>query len=134
MNWKTALGILVAVSFVFVDQLAKEMAMQQSSVTFNSGIAFGLFSENPWIKLVIGLSVFMGLVFYLMFKRHSLALILLFFGTVSNLIDRIRFGAVVDWLAVPGLPLRNNLADWMIVVSLVWIFLAELKIKNAKKK
>ncbi len=133
MNWKTALGILVGVIFVFIDQLTKQMAVQQSLATFNSGIALGLFSENTQLFLVVGVSVFIGLVFYLMFKRQRLALIFLFFGAVSNLIDRIRFGAVVDWLAVPGLPLKNNLADWLIVITLVWIFLAELKIKNAKK-
>lgn len=124
---------MVAVIFVFIDQLTKQMAVQKSFATFNFGIALGLFAENTWLFLVFGVSVIIGLVFYLIFKRQRLALIFLFFGALSNLVDRVRFGAVVDWMSVPGLPLKNNLADWLIVITLVWIFLAELKIKNTKK-
>lgn len=39
---------------------------------------------------------------------------------MSNLLDRLVYGGVRDWLTVPVLGLKNNLADWAIVGAIVW--------------
>lgn len=93
--------------------------------TRNYGLAFGL-SANRWVIVVISI-LLMG--FLLWFARaewknqHRLAAaasLLMGVGAVSNLVDRIRYGYVVDWISVQYWSVFN-LAD-------VWITLGALLI------
>ena len=78
--------------------------------TTNTGAAFGMFSDSPapWkTALLIGVSVgLLGLVVFLLIRHRSLrwelgvGLSLLLGGALGNLLDRIRFGHVVDFLDV----------------------------------
>lgn len=45
-----------------------------------------------------------------------LGYILIIAGALSNLLDRVRFGGVVDWLSIPGIG-ASNFADGMIIVG-----------------
>lgn len=74
-------------------------------LTFNRGVSFSLFSaqsaKGVWL-LVTMTSVISALIIYFIQKetqtlsRIGLAMVL--GGAIGNLIDRIRFGAVVDFL------------------------------------
>lgn len=59
-------------------------------------------------------------------KKYPIILGLFQGGAVSNVLDRLVYGGVRDWLAVPILGLRNNFADWAIVIALVWYGIMEL--------
>jgi lipoprotein signal peptidase len=42
------------------------------------------------------------------------------------MLDRLINGGVRDWLVVPVLGLRNNLADWAIIIAIAWYGIIEL--------
>lgn len=73
----------------------------------NTGSAFSLFADKPWgIYFLSGVSILLGVVIFVFmikssvrgFKLISLAFCLLTSGAVGNLIDRIAFRYVIDFL------------------------------------
>ena len=108
-------------------------------LTFNAGAAFSFLSDaggwQRWFFTVLALGVSGWIVTLL--RRHtsefrlSLALTLVLGGALGNVIDRIRFGAVVDfiqWHAAGFYWPAFNIADSAITVGallLVWDQLVE---------
>ena len=79
------------------------------TLIFNSGIAFSLFDNNGlwgrWVLVGLVALVLIYLVRILLKEKNlssyeSLALVLIFCGGAGNLIDRIFFGYVVDFIHV----------------------------------
>ncbi|NMC63146.1 MAG: signal peptidase II [SAR324 cluster bacterium] len=121
---KTALRILVVIALVIViDQITKYLAvsfLSQSNriniipgcfdltLTFNKGVAFGLFSsiENNFLRhVILGITTIVALaaVIYFFMKELSdslsgqIAFAMIVGGAIGNLLDRIRLGQVVDF-------------------------------------
>jgi signal peptidase II len=95
----------------------------------NSGIAFGLFptATSAVIALTSVVVAWMVVFFARSAVRHPMLPIglgLVLGGSVSNLLDRVRLGAVTDFLDVRFWP-AFNLADTFIVVG-VAVLLASL--------
>jgi signal peptidase II len=71
----------------------------------NTGAAFGLFTNQAFLLSVVAIT---GLVVVLLFFRYlrdlgfpgGLALSLIFAGALGNLVDRMRFGYVTDFIYV----------------------------------
>ncbi len=140
---------LVALVVVALDQVSKffiraNMALGQSipeegffRITYgtNTGGVFGIFANQAFL---ITLTAIVGVAAILIYSRYPLfnsllvriALGLLLGGAVGNLIDRIRFGEVVDFIDVGAWPVFN-LADSAIVVGV--ILLACYLIFSARK-
>lgn len=75
-------------------------------VTWNRGVAFSAFGASA-ATTALGLAGLAGITALCRHSRDRLTpigLILLWAGTVSNAVDRLRFGAVMDYLPLP-LPL-----------------------------
>ena len=126
---------LIALSVIGLDQLSKyliraNMEMGQSipregpvglHYTTNTGGAFGLFANQTFLltmAAVIGIAV---LVLYLRYlpPRSTLLKVGLGLdlgGAIGNLIDRLRLGAVTDFINIGAWPVFN-LADSAIVVG-----------------
>lgn len=73
--------------------------------TWNHGTSFSLFralGESAPIMIIIATGAIIGfIVYYLFYRAHSyerIPLALITGGALGNLIDRIRFGAVIDFL------------------------------------
>lgn len=111
----------------------------------NTGSAFGLFTNQAFLLSVVAIA---GLVVVLLFFRYlrdlgfmgGLALSLIFAGALGNLIDRLRFGYVTDFIYIrlwgdvfwPAF----NIADSAITVGailLAFVALASLGKKHEPK-
>jgi signal peptidase II len=93
----------------------------------NEGVAFGIEAGGQTLIVVLIAVALLALVIY--FSRHLtkplmwLPVGLLLGGALGNIIDRIRIGAVVDFLKLPAWP-AFNLADMSItvgVLSLIYV-------------
>lgn len=98
----------------------------------NSGAAFGLLSNYPWLLLGIVIAVSLLIIIYHFDMApndyYQLPLAFILGGSLGNLIDRARLGYVVDYLDFRFWPVFN-LADIMINVG-VFLILARLLLKR----
>lgn len=123
MNKQKLFPWVIVLGALSIDQLTKFWAFNQHVVSINTGIAFGALDASPWAGWLVPV-VFVGIAGWWLrqFIVVQPVAVGLFVGAaLSNLLDRWRIGGVVDWLPVPIVGLHNNLADWMIVLSLLWI-------------
>jgi len=103
------------------------------SMVWNRGMSFGqLQSEGimRWVLVLVALGVGAG--FFVWLTRATgkglvIALSFVVAGAVGNVIDRIRFGAVVDFIdvspAIPFFPWVFNVADSCITVGAILLLL-----------
>ena len=111
-------------------------------LTFNAGAAFSFLSDaggwQRWFFTALALGVSVWIVSLL--RRHtsefrlSLALTLVLGGALGNVIDRLRFGAVVDfvqWHVAGYYWPAFNLADSAITIGAVLLFWDQLSTKPA---
>ncbi len=141
--WRLAIGLCAAV--VLVDQVAKAIVEdhlvpgQQVEVlgpigltlSHNQGVAFGLASGSD-VPLIAFALIALGVVGVLLARNPEKPLMwaaagLIAGGALGNVIDRLRAGAVTDYVEIGSWP-PFNLADVAITVGVVlfaWIFLRE---------
>lgn len=107
------------------------------TLVFNTGCAFGLFKNQPNLFfLLISLTALIFLIYFFTHLKkenifYKLAAILLVAGSISNLIDRLRFGYVIDFLDFRIWPVFN-LGDTAITIG-VAIFALQLIFKPKPK-
>ncbi|MBI3319439.1 MAG: signal peptidase II [Candidatus Omnitrophica bacterium] len=93
----------------------------------NTGAAFGLFRGHPSVFIVLSVIIGVGVLLELLRHRHliwptDLALSLILGGAAGNLIDRVSWGWVIDFIDLRVWPVFN-LADSAITVGvtlLLW--------------
>ncbi|WP_374340389.1 signal peptidase II [Azonexus sp.] len=113
-------------------------------LTFNPGAAFSFLADQPgwqrWLFTALALAVSGWIAVEL--KRHpgqrlnALALSLVMGGALGNVIDRVRFGAVVDfiqWHAAGYYWPAFNIADSAITVGAILLVLAQLTASAEKE-
>ena len=110
----------------------------------NKGAAFGSFSDSRWVFMSISSLLIVGLVALILFWREANALFyvsasLVLAGGIGNMIDRIAYGYVVDFIDFCAFDFWKwifNGADSFVCVGagllILWYILEE--VKNAKKK
>jgi len=112
--------ILVKVSFSLYESVPIIKPFLYLTYVKNEGIAFGLFQGVTSISIISAIIVVVGVFVYIMGWRppaivaYSLALVA--GGAAGNLIDRLIFGGVVDYIDFRFWPVFN-LADIAIVVG-----------------
>lgn len=122
---KVRTNILLIILFVFLDQLSKYMIRlrQPADGGFyicNQGISFGI-NIHPaifwlfWITIIF--FIFFGL-YKKYFLHNTLYIILILSGALSNIIDRLYFGCVLDFIDLKFWPMFN-LADSFIVIGAI---------------
>lgn len=105
-------------------------------MVWNRGVSFGLFSgtgaDNPYILVGVAAVIVVALLVWLARSRDmwvSAALVMIISGAIANVHDRLRFGAVADFmdLHVAGYHWPAfNVADSAIVVGAVMLALDAL--------
>ena len=129
--------IILSILLAGIDQLIKYLVVANIkpistfevipglfSLTYveNRGAAFGMLSNARWIFILFTL-VIIALIIFALFKYRvnsklfNVAVVLIVGGGIGNLIDRIFYGFVVDYLSVSFFPPVCNFADYCITVG-----------------
>ncbi|GBR76189.1 lipoprotein signal peptidase [Candidatus Termititenax persephonae] len=87
----------------------------------NTGAAFGILPAARWFLILVGIVVLLGVLWYIKKERSRSrwqynGLIFIFAGALGNLIDRIFYGFVIDFINLPHWP-TFNLADVFIDIG-----------------
>ena len=140
--------LIIFLSILFLDVLTKQIiksfqintttGIVDITYTTNQGSLFSLFSNVEWINLFFILaSIFALIALYFIWqseKINSIPLIFIFTGVLGNLIDRLLYSEVIDWINFHFWPVFN-IADSVIVMGVVWILInifLESKTNNSK--
>ena len=109
----------------------------------NTGAAFGLFPDQSFVLIIVALICITAILVYaLVIYRYfplpdgmlgKLALGLVFGGTLGNLIDRLRFGYVTDFIDFGFWP-AFNIADSAITVGVIIFAYSLLRLARAEKR
>ncbi|WP_298747829.1 signal peptidase II [uncultured Brevundimonas sp.] len=148
-----------AILIVIVDQLTKAWVLEGLGLRFegqshpildpvlnitlvhNQGVSFGLFGDGSarWLLSVFSAAVAVVLGWWALRADRRLlitAIGLIMGGAVGNVIDRIRFGFVVDFLDFSGtgvFPWVFNVADSAITIGVILLILDSLLSERAAK-
>jgi signal peptidase II len=138
-------GVFALIVALLLDQLSKAAVMANASVLsegvpvfpgfnliflHNNGVTFGLFSHAPWWALTLVALVISSWVASMMWRAtqgtEAFGWGLILGGALGNIIDRVRFGAVTDFLDVYLGPYHwpaFNLADVAVVTGVTLMVL-----------
>ena len=129
-------------SNLLVEQSPPEAGFFRLTHVHNTGAAFGLFQDQTFALIIAALVSIAVLLLYAFFIYHRFpfledrlgkaALGLVLGGTVGNLIDRVHFGYVTDFIAVGIWPVFN-IADSAITVGIILFAYSLLPLARAKK-
>ena len=150
-------GLVIALSVVAFDQATKMWALESFFSppqvievfpwfnlvpVWNTGISFGMLADySDWMPGIIsGLTIIISLVllawlFVAVSVSIKLALSLILGGAVGNIIDRIRFGAVIDFVDIHFFDFHwpaFNIADSAITIGVALFLLDSFFKKSAK--
>ena len=137
------LGIII----ILLDQIVKYLMINKDivvienvlkfSFTKNYGMAFSI--GNGIISIIISSILIILLIAFIIVKRNEInnliPFILILAGGISNLIDRIFRGYVIDYISVFKFAIFN-IADSFIVIGvlmLVFVYIKGIMNKNVKK-
>ena len=153
----TFIGLAIALTVVAFDQATKMWALESFFSppriievlpwfnlvpVWNTGISFGMLADySDWMPGIIsGLTIIISLVllawlFVAVSVSIKLALSLILGGAVGNIIDRIRFGAVIDFVDIHFFDFHwpaFNVADSAITIGVALFLLDGFLRKSAK--
>ncbi|MBL8659041.1 MAG: signal peptidase II [Rhodospirillales bacterium] len=152
------LGLGLAGSVIVADQLSKwaMMAIMRPPrvievtaffnlvVGWNRGVSFGLFNTdsplNAWVLPVLALSIAAVLAIWLSRtdrRTIALGLGLIIGGAIGNVIDRLRFGAVFDYLDFHAFGFHwpaFNVADSAITIGAIILVADSLFVRSDIRK
>ncbi|MBP8707273.1 MAG: signal peptidase II [Caldisericia bacterium] len=132
------LNILIVFAVIFLDRITKLLVLNLNSnlklfsfleIIFvkNEGIVFGLFSNNNLNNIFIITSI-LSLIIILTFYRYAKNSPLTYFlsmilgGAIGNIIDRILYGYVIDFIKVDSFYVFN-IADASITVGTILLII-----------
>jgi signal peptidase II len=133
LSKKTSWAIGLVLILVSVDQIIKYIIRQMGGFYIcNVGISFGISLSKNLIWVIY--SIVGSALFYLLFQKklryNSISLSLIIGGGLSNLLDRIFHGCVVDYIDIRIWPVFN-LADVVICIGTLLLLIEFLN--NNKK-
>jgi signal peptidase II len=131
--------LFTAISVILLDQITKFLALKflqlntsvpliknflNLTLVHNRGAAFGIFQNQLLLFVLVSFFAIGFILYNLKNKTNSiilkLSLSLILGGAVGNLIDRLRFGFVVDFLDFRIWPVFN-VADSVITIAALFL-------------
>jgi len=142
MNKKNIIVFSTALLIIFLDQLTKFLVKQNFQLNqsipiinnilhltyiTNTGSAFGLFKSLNLIFVLFSIIVIVVIFYYLkkIIRNEKLlqfSVGLLLGGTIGNLIDRLFYGAVIDFIDFRVWPVFN-IADSAVTISVMLLII-----------
>lgn len=114
--------------YIIVNNVKTEIILIENILSIklveNTGIAFGINSESNKNNIIASIIVLIFIIRFMITKKEMITqyvrflLSLIIAGGVGNVIDRIGYGAVIDFINLKNVPIFN-IADIYIVVG--WI-------------
>lgn len=121
-NIKPFYGFVLA---FFVSQLIDYYFFKSGNFLYlNSKLFFGLIGNNL-IAIILSL-ILIIIAYQILASKHLLEYAIITGATLSNILDRIFYNGVVDYIQLPFLP-NFNVADVLIILSLSVILCFELR-------
>lgn len=124
----------VIFSTIVLDQLAKFLALKFLPTVCNRGIAFGI--KLGEVEILISVGVLILVAYFLLRSKATLesglekfGLALIFAGGLSNIVDRLLRGCVVDFVDFKFWP-AFNLADSAVVFGVLILLYSLFKKKS----
>ena len=112
-------------------------------MVWNTGVSFGMFSQNSELGPMIlsGLSLFIIVFFTVwLFRSNSnadrFAIALIIGGALGNILDRLRFGAVIDFLDFHAFGWHYpafNVSDSCVVIGVFLLIIRSFFFENQTK-
>ncbi|MGC8733865.1 MAG: signal peptidase II [bacterium] len=153
------LYLLLAIFLVSIDQYTKSLFVKGFSLklneyirfllVYNEGSAFGIKLFNNETYTLIGIIVCCFLIYFLFsFNKKiinidlknkifiglfNFSILLIISGTLGNLIDRLRYSKVVDWISILNFPIFN-LADSYISIGVIIFIYSYIKLEKEINK
>lgn len=135
--------LLLSAAAVVIDQALKSLVIQNlkpdGSMTAipgflnfiyleNRGAAFGMLQNRQWFFIAVTSIITIVLIFALFRYNHHeffsyAASALIIGGGIGNLIDRIHYGYVVDYISVSFFPPIFNFADCCVTVGTLFLII-----------
>ena len=126
-------NIIFGILLIIVDQLIKVLMINVNmdiipnilkfTYVENTGVAFGIASGSSLI-IAFNILLIIAIVIYIILNKEKIKVFspyaLLISGAISNLIDRIFRGFVVDYIDILNFPCFN-IADCLIVIGIILI-------------
>lgn len=145
-----AIGIVLAIADQIIKFFVSTNLKEAGSVSVvdnllsftyveNNGVAFGSFAGNRWIFVVLTTALIAAILIYMFRKKPQdklfyISVALIIGGGIGNLIDRVLFGYVVDYISLSFFPPVCNFADYCITVGTVLLMVYVLFFTNTDKK
>ncbi len=149
-----ALSLIIAALTAIIDQIIKYFvsaslpdAGRVTAVPYlldlvyveNKGVAFGMFKDMRWFFVAVTSALILVLLYIMIFKKMNSKLFfissaLIIGGGIGNLIDRIRYGYVIDYLQLSFFSPVCNFADYAITVGTVLLLIYLLFFSDAFKE
>ena len=135
---KNIAGNLAVPTIIILDQLTKYGARVlletpinvtnffSFQLIYNTGASFGIFQNSNLPLIFVSIAIIAGLIYYVnkesLGNTERLLFSLIIAGAISNLIDRILFSAVTDFIYFHFWP-AFNVADSAITVGVVGLII-----------
>jgi signal peptidase II len=158
MKYLNFLGyIFIVFLLIVLDQYTKNLAVNgfhlklndyiKFTLVYNEGSAFGIKLFNNETYIIIGSIVCTFLVYFFfkfnkkiyhlannqknkfLFNLFNFSILFIISGTLGNLIDRIKYSKVVDWISLLNLPIFN-LADSYITIGVILFIYSYSKLER----
>ena len=148
--------LLMTIMFISIDLFTKYLVSRfiglNESITLiknflsftyvrNTGVAFSMFTDNPYLVLGISLLIIMGVIWYVYKHRpdnklEKMGYALVIGGAIGNFINRVISGYVTDFIDAKifdyDYPIFN-LADTFIVVGVIFLLIYTWRCGNGNK-
>lgn len=137
MNKSQRIGVFLFFLTIFCDLGSKYIVEKTGGyIVKNTGISFNFYSgSNDKILslLLCGLIVVLWCSFHTFFRKHPIGASFFLGGAVANVIDRLIFGGVRDWLPIPVISGYNNVADWALSIGLLLMLVPKASVNQDAK-